>query len=201
VIGLEGTGSHDLVVNDVFVPEEDTFVRGDPPSVNDRLFHYPAIAYAAQLLAVVNLGIGRAALDHVTSEGAGRPGITGAPTLAERAYYRIGVARAEAALRSARAFFYEVTDEVYAYVLAGNEASAEQRATLRLAAAHAADAGLAAVHAAFQLSGTAAIASAHPLQRYLRDASVVPQHAFLSTQMYDNAGAVLMGQPVAPGFI
>jgi hypothetical protein len=31
VIGLRGTGSHDLVVEDVFVPDEWTFVRGAPP--------------------------------------------------------------------------------------------------------------------------------------------------------------------------
>lgn len=201
VVGLEGTGSHDLAVHDVFVPEEDTFVRGGPPSVEDRLFHYPVLAYAAQLLAVVNLGIGRAALDHVVSVGAGRSGITGAPKLAERAYYRIGVARAEASLRAARAFFYEVTDEVYADVVAGTEATARQKATLRLAATHAADAGLAAAQAAFHLAGTAAVAAEHPLQRYLRDALVVPQHAFLSPQMYDNSGAVLMGLPAAPGFL
>ncbi|WP_051792116.1 acyl-CoA dehydrogenase family protein [Amycolatopsis jejuensis] len=201
VVGLEGTGSHDIVVEDVFVPEEDTFVRGGPPTVDDRLFRYPPLAYAAQVLAAVNLGIGRAALDHVLRVGAGRAGITGAPRLADRAYYRIGAAKAEAGLRSARAFFYEITDEVYADIVAGKEPTDRQKATLRLAAAHTAEAGLAAVQAAYGLSGTVAIYHDHPLQRYLRDASVVTQHAFLSSGMYDSAGAVMMGLPAAPGFL
>jgi hypothetical protein len=39
------------------------------------------------------------------------------------------------------------------------------------------------------------------LQRYLRDASVVAQHAFLSEGVYDGAGAVLMGATPFPGYV
>jgi alkylation response protein AidB-like acyl-CoA dehydrogenase len=201
VIGLEGTGSHDLKVDGAVVPEEWTFIRGGEPTVGEPLYRYPTIAYAAQVLAVVNLGIARAALDHVIGIGAGRAGITGAPKLADRAYYRIAVAKAEAELRSARAFFYEITDEVYDAVTAGAPATAAQTSMLRLAAAHAARAGFDVVRTTYGLSGTAAIAKDHVMQRYLRDAAVVPQHAFLSEGMYDGAGSVLMGVPPFPGFV
>jgi len=40
------------------------------------------------------------------------------------------------------------------------------------------------------------------MQRYLRDASVVTQHAFLGDGIYDGAGAVLMDTPPSiPAFI
>ena len=39
------------------------------------------------------------------------------------------------------------------------------------------------------------------LQRYLRDAAVVKQHAFLGEGIYDGAGAVALGVPPMPGFI
>jgi indole-3-acetate monooxygenase len=52
----------------------------------------------------------------------------------------------------------------------------------------------------YNVSGIAAIHPKHPLQRHLRDASVVAQHAFLSEAMYDGAGAVLMGVDPFPGF-
>ncbi len=39
------------------------------------------------------------------------------------------------------------------------------------------------------------------MQRYLRDASVVPQHAFLQEGMYDGAGAVLTGTQPFPGYL
>lgn len=201
VFGMEGTGSHDLKVDGVVVPEEWTFVRGGQPNVDEPLYRYPTIAYAAQVLAVVNLGIARAALDHVIGVGAGRAGLTGAPKLVDRAYYRIAVAKAEAELRSVRAFFYEVTDEVYAAVAGGTPATIEQTSMLRLAATHAARVGFEVVRAAYNLAGTAAIANNHPMQRYLRDAAVVPQHAFLTEGMYDGAGSVLMGAKPFPGYV
>lgn len=201
VVGLSGTGSHELKVDGVVVPEEWTFIRGGTPTVDEPLYRYPSIAYAAQVLAVVNLGVGRAALDHAVKVGAGRTGITGAPKLADRAYYRIDIAKAEATLRSARAFFYEVTDEAYQTVVDGDPVTDKLAALLRLASTHVAKAGAAAVHTAFQLSGTGAIYDGTAMQRYMREALVPPQHAFLGDGIYDSAGAVLMDIPPFPGFI
>lgn len=202
VVGLNGTGSHDLHVKGTVVPDEWTFVRGGEPTVDEPLYRYPSIAYAAQVLAVVNLGAGRAALDYAIHAGSGRTGITGAPKLADRAYYRIDIAKAEAELRSARAFFYDISDEVYATVVAGDPATDKQTTLLRLASTHVAKVGAQAVRTAYTLSGTAAIYDAHPMQRYLRDASVVTQHAFLGDGIYDGAGAVFMGMPPGiPGFL
>jgi alkylation response protein AidB-like acyl-CoA dehydrogenase len=200
VIGMRGTGSHDLVVDEAVVPEEWTFIRGGTPTVDEPLYRYPTVPYAAQVLAVVGLGVARAALDHVIAQG-GRAGYTGAPKPAERATYRIAVGQAEAGLRSARAFFYETTDEAWATVEAGDPATAEQASLLRLASAHLAKTSFEVTRAAYQLGGIAAIATGSPLERHLRDASVVPQHAFLQEGMYDGAGAVLMGVPPFPGYL
>ncbi|MGP4009080.1 acyl-CoA dehydrogenase family protein [Streptomyces sp. 4N124] len=200
VIGMRGTGSHDLVVDAAVVPEEWTFVRGGTPTVDEPLYHYPTVPYAAQVLAVVGLGVARAALDHVIAQG-GRAGYTGAPKPAERATYRITVGQAEARLRSARAFFYETTDEAWATVEVGDPATAEQASLLRLASAHLAKTSFEVTRAAYQLGGIAAIATGSPLERHLRDASVAPQHAFLQEGMYDGAGAVLMGVPPFPGYL
>lgn len=202
VIGLRGTGSNDLRVQGEFVPDEWTFIRGGEPTVDEPLYHYPAIAYAAQVLAVVSLGTGRAALDYAVRAGSGRSGITGAPKLADRAYYRIDIAKAEASLLSARAFFYDISEEVFATVSRGDPATDKQKALLRLASTHVAKVGAAVVQSAYTLSGTAAIYDSNPMQRYLRDASVVTQHAFLGDGIYDGAGAILMDtQPSIPAFI
>jgi len=201
VIGMRGTGSHDLRVKDAFVSDEWTFVRGGVPSIEEPIYQYPSIAYAAQVLAVVNLGIARAALDEVTQMAGGRSSITGAPKMADRAYLRIAVAKAEASLRSARAFFYEATDSAWESILRGDGVSADQTSMLRLAATQAAREGASAVQSAYQLSGTAAIYDGHPLQRCLRDAMVVTQHAFLNESMYEGAGSVFLGVPPMRGYI
>lgn len=200
VIGMRGTGSHDLVVDGAVVPDAWTFVRGGEPTVDEPLFRYPAIPYAAQVLAVVGLGTARAALDQAIAEG-GRASYTGGPVAADRATYRISVGLAEAHLRSARAFFYDITEEVWATVERGDAATSQQAGLLRLASAHVAKTSFEVVRSAYQLAGIRAIADASPMQRYLRDASVVPQHAFLQEGMYDGAGAVLMDTQPFPGFL
>ena len=99
VIGMQGTGSFDLVAKDVEVDREWTFIRGGEPVIDEPLYRYPAITYAAQVLSVVSAGVARAALDFAEEVGSGRASITGAPKLADRAYYRAGIAEAEATLR------------------------------------------------------------------------------------------------------
>lgn len=202
VVGMEATGSFDLVVRDVEVPREWTFIRGGTPTVDEPLYRYPAIAYAAQVLCVVGAGVARAALDFAIEVGSGRTGVTGAPKLVDRGYYRVGIAEAEAALRSARAYFYEITEETWATVVAGDPATERQQAHLRLASSHLAQTSADVVNKVVHLSGTGAIFRHHPLQWLLGDAIVPQTHAFLGPSMFDAAGAVLMGQPpTVPGFM
>ncbi|MDR6918230.1 alkylation response protein AidB-like acyl-CoA dehydrogenase [Pseudomonas sp. 3296] len=200
VVGLKGTGSHDLRVTDKHIDERWTFIRGGVATIDEPLFRYPSIAYAAQVLAVVNLGLARAALDEVSRMAAGS-GITGAPKMADRAYVRIEIAKAEAQLAAARGFFYNATEQVWNSILAGHPVTPEQTSLLRLSAIHVSQAGAAVVQSAYSLAGTTAIYLRHPLQRYLRDSMVVTQHAFLSEGLYDGAGSVFLGVPPFPGYI
>jgi len=201
VVGMQGTGSHDLRVADQFVADDWTFVRGGEPCVDEPLYRYPTIAYAAQVLAVVNLGLARAALDVANHMAGGRKTTTGAPQLADRAYYRIELAKAEAQLRSARAFFYDTTSQVWQSILAGNAVTADQVSLLRLSATQIAREGADVVQRAYRIGGTMAIYRSHPLQRLMRDSMVVTQHAFLGEGNYDGAGAVFVGVPPIPGYL
>ncbi|WP_246127852.1 acyl-CoA dehydrogenase family protein, partial [Amycolatopsis rhizosphaerae] len=193
VVGMRATGSFDVVVRKVEVPREWTFIRGGRPTVDEPLYHYPAIAYAAQVLAVVGAGVALTALDYAKQVGGGYSGVTGAPKLADRPYYRTRVAGAEAELRSARAWFYEVTDEVWQHVRRGDTATDDQNALLRLASAQLAKVSSAVVNSLVEVSGTAPIYTSHRLQDLAGDALVPKQHAFLGPAIYDAAGAVLMG--------
>ncbi|MFD4190302.1 MULTISPECIES: acyl-CoA dehydrogenase family protein [Amycolatopsis] len=201
VVGMRATGSFDIVVRGVEVPREWTFIRGGAPTVDEPLYHYPTIAYASQVLAVVGAGVARAALDHAKQVGGGYTGVTGAPKLADRAYYRTEVARAEADLSSARAWFYDLSDQVWQHVLRGDTATDEHNARLRLASAHLARVASGVVDRLVEISGTAPIYTEHPLRDLAGDALVPKQHAFLGPAIFDSAGAVLMGlPPTSPGF-
>jgi alkylation response protein AidB-like acyl-CoA dehydrogenase len=201
VVGMRATGSFDLVVRNVEVPREWTFIRGGAATIDEPLYRYPTLAFASQVLAVVGAGIARTALDYAEEAGAGYAGVTGAPKLADRPYYRTEIASAEASLRSARAWFYEVSHEVWETVAMGDSATDEQNAHLRLASAHLAKTSSDVVSRLVEISGTAPIYREHPLQLLLGDALVPKQHAFLGPAIYDSAGAVLMGLPPStPGF-
>jgi alkylation response protein AidB-like acyl-CoA dehydrogenase len=201
VVGLKGTGSHDLRIQGQVVSDEWTFIRGGNPTIDEPLYRYPTIAYAAQVLAVVNLGLARAALDELNQMASGRTGATGAPKLADRAYFRVETAKIEADLRAARGFFYGSTTQVWDSILAGQPVTNEQVSLLRLSAAHMARVGANVVQRAYTLAGIVAIYSRHPLQRYLRDSMVVTQHAFLGEGIYDGAGSVMLGVDPFPGFL
>lgn len=200
VNGLKGTGSHDVIIEDVVVPLEWTFIRGGESSLDTPLFRYPSLALAAQVLAVVGLGVARAALDEIENIASGRASITGAPTLADRAYVQIEVAKSEAALRSARAFFYDATDEAFSRLEAGDALDRQAVSLLRLASSHAARTGAEVAQAAYMMSGTTGIFTGHPIARFMQDAIVVPQHAFLSEGTWQNAGRVFLGLSTPPGF-
>ncbi|MDH6194665.1 alkylation response protein AidB-like acyl-CoA dehydrogenase [Mycobacterium frederiksbergense] len=193
VAGMRATGSHAIRAEKLFVPEELTFVRGGVPMVDEPLTRYPALPYAAQVLAVVTLGAARGALDFSLEVGAARSSITGGAAKGNRPTYKTGLARAEAELRSARAFFYETTDAVWDKAVRGEDITDTDKAALRLGATHAAHVGRSVVLQAFDLAGTGAIYDTHPLQRYLRDALVPAQHAMLQTNTYEAAGAIMLG--------
>ena len=199
VVGMQGTGSHDLRLRDKFVDAQWTFVRGGQALIDEPLYRYPAVAYQAQVHAAVNIGLARAALDLLTDMSGSTKTTTGAPRLADRGYYRSGLAKAEANWHSARAFFYESAESAWQTIIAGDPVTQNQANLMRLSATHAAQVCAEVVMQAYQLAGIAAIYRENRLQRLVRDSIVVTQHAFLGEGTYDASGALFAGiAPVTP---
>ncbi|MFI4934864.1 MAG: acyl-CoA dehydrogenase family protein [Caulobacterales bacterium] len=192
VTGLCGTGSTDFEVDDLFVPDRHAsgvLVRENP----DRpLFRFPPFGPLSQGVAAVGLGIARAAIDEfIRLAGGKRPAGATAP-LAERAHVQIEVARAQARLASARAFFYESIEAAWAASQTSIPALSFTR-DMRLATAHAAHEAAAITQAMYTLAGGTSVYRTSPLQRYFRDANVATQHAMVSTTILETAGRLLLG--------
>ncbi|MGI6247523.1 MAG: acyl-CoA dehydrogenase family protein [Pseudochelatococcus sp.] len=199
-IGLLATGSHDVVLENAEISRDWTFVRGGKSNREGAIFRYPAMAIAAQVLAVVGLGAAREALDALAELALGDGSITGAPLLAKRAYVQAELARGEAALAGARGYFYDSIEDAWRTLLAGDELGRQQRIRLRLAATNAAHAGAEVTRAAYVAGGTRSIIRNHPLGRAMNDAAAVAQHAFLGLGTWESAGGALLDQPGAPGY-
>ncbi|SEI18546.1 indole-3-acetate monooxygenase [Pseudomonas asplenii] len=200
-VGLLGTGSHDLVAQDVLVAEEWTFVRGGLPNLDEPFFRYPSLSFATQVLSVVGLGVARAALDALADMASGRVSVTGAPAIADRPLAQVDMARAEADLRAARAFFYESIDRAWDYVLAGDAVPVEATNLLRLSSTHATRVAADVARTAQMLSGMSGVYNDSPLARCVNDAQVVTQHAFMGDITYQNAGAMFFGKQPLPGYL
>ena len=191
--GLRGTGSQDYTAADLFVPEAYTFATGGTPRQSGPLYRFPVAALLDGPLVCVPLGIARAAIDTLV-ELAGAKTPSGARSLLrERAVVQAAVARAEALLRSARAFLYDTTAEVWEIVCAGGEASLEQQALLRLARAHAASAAVQAVDLMDEAAGTSALYERSPLERCFRDVHAAAKHVAIAASNFETCGRVLLG--------
>lgn len=201
MLGMVATGSHDLVVEDAYVPEAWTFVRGGKPNVDTPFFRYPSLSFAAQVLAVTTLGLAREALDIVRAMAGGRKSVTGAPNLGEREYAQIALGKAEAKVRAARAFFYESTDAAWASIQAGGEPSREQVNLLRLSTTHLTQECAESIRSVYQISGMTGADNGHPLSRILRDSQLCTQHAFMGEITWKNAGAIFFGHDPLPGYL
>ncbi|SEO03491.1 indole-3-acetate monooxygenase [Pseudomonas sp. NFACC39-1] len=200
-VGLLGTGSHDLVAEDVMVAEEWTFVRGGLPNLDEPFFRYPSLSFATQVLSVVGLGVARAALDALADMASGRVSVTGAPAIADRPLAQVDIAKAEADLRAARAFFYEAIEQAWAFVLAGDAVPVSITNLLRLSSTHATRVAADVARTAQMLSGMSGVYNDSPLARCVNDAQVVTQHAFMGDITYQNAGAMFFGKQPLPGYL
>ena len=192
--GLRGTGSHDFTVSDVFVPERRSFAFLAGRSALDRpLYRGPVTTWFSPSLASVALGIARGAIDTLSDLAGCKVPMFRQNLLRERVLVQMQVAKAEALLRSARAFLYETVDEVWRSVCAGAEPSVEEQHLLRLAGTHAADSALAVVESMYKAGGGTAVYTRSPLDRQMRDVHAATQHIGVSHIHYELAGRIFLG--------
>lgn len=192
--GLRGTGSHDLVLEDVFVPATHTAcVLADRPRHDGPLFRFPLFGLLATGVASVGLGIARAALDHTRALAAKKKSRGGNKTMAESELVQVSLAQAEGKLLAARAFMHATLDEIYAHAQAGNPLGDDHRGRLRLAATHAGHAATEVTGEAYHLAGGAAVWDSHPLSRCFRDVNVMAQHIMVARETYKPLGRIMLG--------
>ena len=101
--------------------------------------------------------------------------------------------QAEALVRSGRAFLYQSLAEAWAAVSAGQPLSVVQRATLWLAATHAATAAKQATELMFAAGGSASPYVSSGLERCVRDVYATCQHVTLAAPNYQTAGQAFLG--------
>ena len=197
VSGLRGTGSNDVVLTDVFVPDDWAGVFGplDQPLPRTPYYCLPSGLRFPFPKVGVAVGVARAAMaefDHLarTKKPSMLPEL-----LAERPSAQAARARAEALVGSGRAWVSTQVAELWAVAGAFEPVGPELHARARLAASHAVDAAIQAVEGLASAAGTTASQLDGPWPRLLGDVRSVGQHFMVAPHQMQTAGRVLLGQP------
>jgi alkylation response protein AidB-like acyl-CoA dehydrogenase len=196
VRGMRGTGTHHFAVNDVFVPASLSVHSVAAPLLEDApLYRIPRTLCFASGDGAIALAVARSCLE-TFGELAGAKTPRATPMLLrEQPTVQLTVGRAEAELRSGRAFLMESVRELWAAATAG-AITLDHRATLRLAATHAIRLSVQIVEALYHAAGATAVYEDHLLQRHFQDIHVISQHLQGRLAHYELVGRHWLGLPI-----
>jgi alkylation response protein AidB-like acyl-CoA dehydrogenase len=199
--GLRGSGSHDVVVEDVFVPVEDSFAPAPPAASNLPLAQLPAIPMMIAGIGAQFLGMARAALAVTIEILRNKVSVDPGASIRERPSVLADIASHRAAVTAATSHLHASTEVLWDKVK-HQLPTAEDRAALYSAGLYAASVGRACVVDMHAAAGTTALYSDCPLERSIRDLQAMDRHIAAQPVWLEDAGRVLLGhEPVNPLFM
>jgi alkylation response protein AidB-like acyl-CoA dehydrogenase len=194
VRGMRGTGTHHFAVHDVFVPEERSVRSVTAPLVEPGpLYRLPRTLVFASGDAAVALGTARSCLAAFTELATTKTPRAMDALLRDQAMVQHDVGRAEARLRSGRAFLFEAVREIWDAVVTAGEVTLDQRANLRLATTHGIRLAVEVVDLVYNMAGATAAYESSLIQRHFQDVHVMSQHLQARLAHYDLVGRHWLG--------
>jgi alkylation response protein AidB-like acyl-CoA dehydrogenase len=198
VIGLKGTGTDSYSIDDLFVPAKFAAPRDEPSARREQgaLYRLPTMYAYALGFGAVSLGVARATLDAAVALARGKESF-GLKPMRDNTAVQAAIGRAEAQLRSTRAYLYATAADTWRDLTSrGDELSEEQRTALRLAATWTIHQATAVTDAAYHMAGSTAVFSENGFERRLRDMHAIAQQLQARDQHYETAGlAILNAKP------
>lgn len=199
--GLRGTGSNDVLVRDVFVPEEHTFSFQDPALVKrpGPLHAFPYLFIAKGPAAA--LGIARHAVDALIDSATTRPArrytlgerLEAPKLLRDEVFVQEAVGRADTLLASARGYYFDTMADLWATLVDGGHPSGVQIARFTTAHTHIIGVCVEVVQLVYKTAGGTAAYAKGPLDRCLRDILTMNQHVAGTLRTYEMAGRIILG--------
>lgn len=190
--GLRGTGSHDVVVKDRFVPHRWTVAPGDVSTLDTQIGRIPIICTMAAGYGAQALGIAQSAVDTLVELTRTKVTADPGPGLGDRPAVYAAIARETVSLEAARAHLRACVERLWDAVV--SESPAIDGITAVWAAAlHAMDAGRRAVDAMYAAAGTSALYTECPLERAHRDMHAMSRHIVAQTFWLEDAGRTKLG--------
>ena len=196
VVGLQGTGSCDFTMSDVFVPQRFTWGgaeaqphRGGPNFLLGR----PGMQTTGH--CGFALGVGRRALDEVTELALNKKrGYRGSEMLvADRGSFQWFLGESDLRLRAAKALVLETIEEAWDSVCQGITPPPPLQVRLRASGTYSTLEATEVVSKAFRFGGGSAMFNSNVLQKCLRDINAGAVHQMVGDRAYENHGQFLLG--------
>jgi alkylation response protein AidB-like acyl-CoA dehydrogenase len=194
-LGLRATGSHHIVLKDVFVPAENIFdLASARPCLSGPRYGAPKL-FIQLLHGPIALGLAQGALDDIiTMAQSGRQQQRAAMSMRDSEVFHYELGRAQAEFRAAQAMFEAQADSHWRHVLAGTLNGEALSAEATQSMVWVTEACLRVVQSCFALAGGSAVFESFPLQRRLRDMQAAAQHVEVHQRHYAQAGKLLVSK-------
>jgi alkylation response protein AidB-like acyl-CoA dehydrogenase len=195
VVGLRGTGSDTYGVTGIFVPREYAVRRDrdEERRCGGPLYRFTTSNAYACGFAGVSMGIARGLLDAFKDMATTKTPAFSTRLLRESEVIQSGVARAEATLRSARAFLLEVLEQGRETVERTGCLSTEDRIDIRLASTSAIHRAKEVAEWVYHEAGATAIFADQPFERRMRDIHASAQQVQGRSLHIEHCGQALLG--------
>ncbi|MEM0986589.1 MAG: acyl-CoA dehydrogenase family protein [Pseudomonadota bacterium] len=195
-MGLKGTGSGDIAVNDIRVPKGRTVsLLSDKPRIDGALYAFPAFGLLALGVAGAALGNARGALDDFKALATRKKNQGSAKTLSERQVIQAEYAKQEAAWRAARAYLFDEIDRAWAVAQSTGALPVDQRGALRMACTHMVRTSADICRMTHDLAGGVDVYTNSAIQRRFRDAHAMTAHIVTAPATWELTGRILMDLP------
>ena len=199
--GLCGSGSHDVVLEDVFVPEERLVAPLGQVQHQSPLLRMPFRSRLCYNKVAIAFGLARSALDSFVELAEGKVPRFTSKSLKNRGWAQRAIAESEVRVLSARALVIELVESLWEKARLGQPVSEKDAAIFQLACSDAVRGCIASVSQLVEAAGTTANQKGHPLERTARDIKVVGQHQTVAPHHIEDAGRVLLGVPAVDAML
>lgn len=191
--GLRGTGSHDVVVKEGYVPRRWSVSPEDPNTLAAPIARIPIICSLALGFAAQALGIAGQALDTIVELARTKAGVDPGPRLGDRPAVQASIARHAAAVAAARTYLHSCADMLWDSATAEAAPAMARIGAAWAAAHHAVDAARRTVDAMYRHGGTSSLYIDCPLERAHRDMHAMLGHIICQTFWLEDAGRAELG--------
>lgn len=199
---MRGTGSHRVVVEDVFVPAALALDFRMRPVLERPRFEFLRIPHIGAIVnAAVPVGVLQAVIEAVGNELRGKVSTISGATAVDMASILELAAEAQAAVHSLRYGALGLADELWATVSQGKAPALQQRASIAGMPFYAVSVARKYISDLYSRSSRAAFFNGHPLERALRNIHALAYGFESLRTMQHDAGRVALGiEPPAPRF-